>query len=210
MGAYMMLITPGVPLLGVVPVHGVYETPKFSFTCNGWFTNLTPTDAYRGAGRPEASFAIERAMDMLAGEVGVGPDEIRRRNYINGGEEFDRLDESGRAVVRLGPLPAQPRRGPRAGRLSTGFATEQQRRRDAARRSSSALGCAPMSRSVASPQPRAWVACNYAAGGWEHATVRMLPTGKVEVVSGSTPHGQGHETSWSQIIASKMGIDPPT
>ena len=71
MGAYMMLITPGVPLLGSFLYTGVYDVPAFGFTCDGYFTNLTPTDAYRGAGRPEASYAIERAMDLLAAEVGV-------------------------------------------------------------------------------------------------------------------------------------------
>ena len=71
MGAYMMLITPGVPLLGSFLYTGVYDIPNLAFTCDGYFTNLTPTDAYRGAGRPEASYAIERIMDMLAAEVGT-------------------------------------------------------------------------------------------------------------------------------------------
>ena len=89
MGAYLQLITPGVPLLGGFLYHGVYETPTFSFTFVGYFTNLTPTDAYRGAGRPEACYAIERAMDMLAAEVGVSATEIRRRSYVNGGDAFE-------------------------------------------------------------------------------------------------------------------------
>ena len=82
MGAYLQLITPGVPLLGAFLYHGLYDVPLYSFTCTGVFTNLTPTDAYRGAGRPEATYAIERAMDALAEAVGVGPDEIRSRNYV--------------------------------------------------------------------------------------------------------------------------------
>ena len=67
MGAYMMLITPGVPLLGSFLYTGVYDVPAFGFTCDGYFTNLTPTDAYRGAGRPEASYAIERAHGPVGG-----------------------------------------------------------------------------------------------------------------------------------------------
>ena len=102
MGAYMMLITPGVPLLGSFLYTGVYDVPAFGFTCDGYFTNLTPTDAYRGAGRPEASYAIERAMDMLAVEIGVGPDEIRRRNYLAGGEAFENLETASTLVFDSG------------------------------------------------------------------------------------------------------------
>ena len=82
MGAYLQLITAGVPLLGAFLYHGLYDVPLYSFTCTGVFTNMTPTDAYRGAGRPEATYAIERAMDQLGVAVGVGPDEIRSRNFI--------------------------------------------------------------------------------------------------------------------------------
>ena len=70
MGAYLQLVTPGIPLLGAFLYHGVYDVPAYSFTCTGVFTNKTPTDAYRGAGRPEATYAIERAIDALAREVG--------------------------------------------------------------------------------------------------------------------------------------------
>ena len=82
MGAYLQLVTPGVPLLGAFLYHGCYDIPNYSFVCTGVFTNMTPTDAYRGAGRPEATDAIERAMDSLAAAVGVDPAEIRRRNFI--------------------------------------------------------------------------------------------------------------------------------
>ena len=87
MGAYLQLVTPGIPLLGAFLYHGVYDVPAYSFRCTGLFTNKTPTDAYRGAGRPEATYAIERAMDALAPELGVAPEEIRRRNYI-GSDKF--------------------------------------------------------------------------------------------------------------------------
>src|SRR5581483_3873321 len=83
MGGYMMLITPGIPLLGAFLYHGVYDVAAYSFKCTGVFTTKTPTDAYRGAGRPEATYAIERAIDALAREVGVDPAEIRRRNFIS-------------------------------------------------------------------------------------------------------------------------------
>ena len=82
MGAYLQLVTPGIPILGAFLYSGVYDVPAYSFTCTSVFTNKTPTDAYRGAGRPEATYAIERAMESLARAVGVDPAEIRRRNFI--------------------------------------------------------------------------------------------------------------------------------
>ena len=83
MGAYLQLVTPGVPLLGAFLYGGVYEIPKaFDFSCTSVFTTMTPTDAYRGAGRPEATYAIEHAMDALARKIGLDPLELRRRNFI--------------------------------------------------------------------------------------------------------------------------------
>jgi aerobic carbon-monoxide dehydrogenase large subunit len=83
MGAYLQLVTPGIPLLGAFLYAGVYHLPKaYDFSCTSVFTTMTPTDAYRGAGRPEATYAIERAMDALARAVGVDPLELRRRNFI--------------------------------------------------------------------------------------------------------------------------------
>ncbi len=83
MGAYLQLVTPGIPLLGAFLYGGVYDLPQaYDFSCTGVFTTMTPTDAYRGAGRPEATYAIERAMDALARQMGVDPVELRQRNYI--------------------------------------------------------------------------------------------------------------------------------
>ncbi|MCB2027048.1 MAG: molybdopterin-dependent oxidoreductase, partial [Ottowia sp.] len=83
MGAYLQLVTPGIPLLGAFLYAGVYDLPlAYDFSCTSVFTTLTPTDAYRGAGRPEATYAIERAMDALADTMGIDPMELRRRNFI--------------------------------------------------------------------------------------------------------------------------------
>src|SRR5919108_5225767 len=82
MGAYLQLVTPGIPMLGAFIYHGVYDAEAYEFECTGVFTNKTPTDAYRGAGRPEATYAIERTMDALARRVGKDPIEIRRMNFI--------------------------------------------------------------------------------------------------------------------------------
>jgi carbon-monoxide dehydrogenase large subunit len=207
MGAYMMLITPGVPLLGSFLYTGVYEVPAFGFTCDGYFTNLTPTDAYRGAGRPEASYAIERAMDLLANQVGVGPDEIRRRNYLGGGEAFENLETASTLVFDSGHY--NPNLD--AALEASGYAdlrAQQQQRRDAGSTKHLGIGLCTYVEICGLAPSRALGGLNYGAGGWEHAVVRFLPTGKVEVVSGSTPHGQGHETSWSMIVADKLGIDP--
>src|SRR5215472_9219897 len=87
MGAYLMIVTPGVPLLGAFMFPGIYKMDAYSFRCTGIFTTKMPTDAYRGAGRPEATFAIERIMDELAVELGMDPLELRERNWIKH-EEF--------------------------------------------------------------------------------------------------------------------------
>ena len=87
MGAYLMLVTPGVPLLGAFMYPAIYKMDAYAFKCTGVFTTKMPTDAYRGAGRPEATFAIERIMDELAAELGMDPLEVRERNWIKH-EEF--------------------------------------------------------------------------------------------------------------------------
>lgn len=207
MGAYMMLITPGVPLLGSFLYTGVYEVPAFGFTCDGYFTNLTPTDAYRGAGRPEASYAIERMMDLLSYEVGVGPDEIRRRNYLAGGDKFEDLETASTLVFDSGHYTPNLDAALAMAKYDE-LRAEQQRRRDAGERKQLGIGLCTYVEICGLAPSRALAGLNYGAGGWEAGTVRLLPTGKVEVVSGSTPHGQGHETSWSQIVADKLGVDP--
>ncbi len=207
MGAYMMLITPGVPLLGSFLYTGVYDVPAFGFTCDGYFTNLTPTDAYRGAGRPEASYAIERAMDMLAAEVGIGPDEIRRRNYLAGGEAFTDLTTASSLVFDSGHYAPNLDMALEVSGY-TALREEQARRRAAGDTKHLGIGLCTYVEICGLAPSRALAGLNYGAGGWEHALIRFLPTGKVEVVSGSTPHGQGHETSWSMIVADKLGVDP--
>src|SRR5579859_3735207 len=86
MGAYLMLVTPGVPLLGAFMFNAIYKMDAYRFSCTGVFTTKTPTDAYRGAGRPEATYAIEHLLDDLAAELGVDPLELRERNWIRHGE----------------------------------------------------------------------------------------------------------------------------
>jgi carbon-monoxide dehydrogenase large subunit len=206
MGAYLQLVTPGIPLLGAFLYAGVYDLPKaYDFSCTSVFTTMTPTDAYRGAGRPEATYAIERAMDSLAAKIGVDPLELRRRNFIAtekypyeaySGLTYDSGNHDGAATKAAEMLGYDELR---AQQVSQNVEGSTKRLGVGVTSYFEMCGLAP-SRVLAS--------LNYSAGGWEAATVRVLPTSKVQVVSGSAPHGQGHETSWSMIVAEKMGISP--
>lgn len=204
MGAYMQLLTGGVPLLGGFLYHGIYDIPNYSFSCTGHFTNLVPTDAYRGAGRPEATFAIERAMDLLAQEVGIDVTEIRRRNFIPteafpyesaAGLVFDSGDYAPNLDIALSTVGYEKLRD------------QQQQRRDAGDSKLLGIGVVTYAEMCGLAPSRVLASLNFGAGGWEHATVRMLPTGVVQVVTGATPSGQGHETAWSQIVADKLGVE---
>jgi carbon-monoxide dehydrogenase large subunit len=205
MGAYLQLVTPGIPLLGAFLYHGVYDVPAYDFTCTGVFTNCTPTDAYRGAGRPEATYAIERAMDALAREVGVDVVEIRRRNYITP-DKFPYESIAG-LTYDSGDYAPTLDRALELARYDERRA-EQQRRRDAGERTHLGIGVATYVEMCGLAPSRVLASLSYGAGGWEAATVSVRPTGKVEVITGTSPHGQGHETSWSQIVGQRLGVDP--
>jgi carbon-monoxide dehydrogenase large subunit len=205
MGAYLQLVTPGIPLLGAFLYHGVYDVPAYSFTCTSVFTNKTPTDAYRGAGRPEATYAIERAIDVLAREVGIGPDEIRRRNYIKP-DQFPYASIAGLSFDSGNYEPTLDRALDLVG--YEGIRKEQADRRGTGSHKHIGVGISTYVEMCGLAPSRVLASLNYGAGGWEAATVRLLPTGVVQVVTGSTPHGQGHETSWSMIVADKFGISP--
>ena len=205
MGAYLQLVTPGIPLFGAFLFHGAYQVPLYSFTCTGVFTNLTPTDAYRGAGRPEATYAIERAMDALAEAVGVGPDEIRSRNFI----PADKFPYDTAAGLTFDSGDYQPA----LDRAKELIDWDGRRAEQAARRSEGStvhlgLGISSYVEMCGLAPSRVLASLNYSAGGWESATVRILPTCKVQVITGTTPHGQGHETCWSMIVADRLGVDP--
>ena len=205
MGAYLQLVTPGVPLLGAFLYHGCYDIAHYSFECTSVFTNKTPTDAYRGAGRPEATYAIERAMDSLAVAVGVTPEEIRSRNFI-ASEAFP-YDSCAGLTFDSGDYQAVLDKAVEMADLAGVRATQAQRRADGSNRQIG-IGFSSYVEMCGLAPSRVLASLNYGAGGWEAATVRVLPTAKVQVITGSTPHGQGHETSWSMIVADKLGIDP--
>jgi aerobic carbon-monoxide dehydrogenase large subunit len=203
MGAYLGLVTPGVPILGAFMFNAIYKFAAYHFACTNVFTNKAWTDAYRGAGRPEATYAIERLMDELAAELGADPLEVRERNWIKH-EEFPFSTVAG-LEYDSGNYEAATAKA----RELFGYddlRAEQKRRRDAKDPVQIGIGVSTFTEMCGLAPSRVLGSLSYGAGGWEHASVRMLPTGKVEVVTGSSPHGQGHETAWSQIVADRLGV----
>ncbi|MGB3593167.1 MAG: xanthine dehydrogenase family protein molybdopterin-binding subunit [Ornithinimicrobium sp.] len=203
MGAYLGLVTPGVPILGAFMYNSIYKFSSYRFTCTNVFTNKTWTDAYRGAGRPEATFAIERLMDDLADELGMDPMELRRKNWITH-EEFP-FDTVAGLQYDSGNYEAATDRAIELFDYEA-LRAEQKQRRESGDPVQLGLGISTFTEMCGLAPSRVLGALNYAAGGWEHASIRVLPTGKVEVITGVSAHGQGHETAWSQIVADRLGV----
>ncbi len=201
MGAYLMIITPGTPLLGAWVYGGAYDVQGYDFECTGVFTNQTPTDAYRGAGRPEATYAIERAVDALARRLERDPLEIRRLNFIT---EFPNTIASGLTIdsgdyhaaldKALELLDYGAVRGEQAERRAQGDTKEL------------GIGFSTYIEMCGLAPSRILGALRYAAGGWEATTIRCLPTGTVQVLTGTTPHGQSHDTTFAQVVADQLGV----
>jgi aerobic carbon-monoxide dehydrogenase large subunit len=205
MGAYLQLGSTVIPLLGAFMYCGVYTFDAYEFNCTGVFTNKTPTDAYRGAGRPESAFAIERMMDLLAAEIGISPVEVRRKNFY---EPFDEptTTPAGIQYDSMNMEPALDRAMELAGYED--LLAEQQRRRENNDPVQLGIGFSTYTEICGLAPTQISTNVFGGPGLWEMATVRMLPTGKAEVVTGTTPHGQGHVTSWSQIAADGLGVTP--
>jgi carbon-monoxide dehydrogenase large subunit len=203
MGAYLMLVTPGVPLLGAFMYNAIYKMDAYRFCCSGIFTTKTPTDAYRGAGRPEATFAIERLIDDLAAQLDVDPLELRMRNWIKH-EEFPYTTIAG-LTYDSGNYEAATATARQLFHYDE-LRKEQSERNAAYSPKRLGIGISTFTEMCGLAPSRVLGSLAYAAGGWEHAAIRMLPTGKVEVVTGSSAHGQGHETAWSQIVADQLGV----
>jgi aerobic carbon-monoxide dehydrogenase large subunit len=207
LGAYLSTIAPGIPttLYGRM-VAGCYKIPNIHVDVKGVYTNTAMVDAYRGAGRPEATYVIERTCDLVADATGIDPAEVRRRNFIQP-EDFP-------YDTGLGMLPYDS--GNYAPALDkalqqVGYATlveEQSKRR--ANGSNKLLGIGLSSYvEVCGVAPSKWIGLSgqgWGAGLWESAEVRVYLTGKVSVTTGSLPHGQGHETTFAQIVSDELGI----
>ena len=179
MGAYLELVTPGIPLLGAWIYSGPYEIPNYSVTFTGVFTHTTPTDAYRGAGRPEATYVLERTMDALARELGMDPVELRRKNFV---KEFPHTMASG-LTIDSGDYDAT------LDRLLELLDLDAIRADQAARRASGdvkqiGVGFSTYNEMCGLAPSRILGAIRYAVGGWDAATIRFQPLGSVQVVIG--------------------------
>ncbi len=203
LGSYVSLVGGGVPVLGAFMFNAIYKFPAYQFKVQTVLTNKAWTDAYRGAGRPEATFAIERLMDELAHELGVDPLEIREKNWIKH-EEFPFTTVAG-LEYDTGNYEQATAEAKRIFGYDE-LRAEQQRRREANDPVQLGIGVSTFTEMCGLAPSRVLGQLSYGAGGWEHASVRMLPTGKVEVITGASAHGQGHETAWSQIVADRLGV----
>ncbi len=198
MGAYYQLLTPAIPTLTGLMLCGPYKIPAVRMTKKAVFTNKMSTDAYRGAGRPEATFLLERMMDLAAKELGIDPAEIRRKNFIQP-HQFPYTTPHG-ITYDSGNYEAALNRALELVEYEK-WRKEQQQARQQGRflgiGISSYVEICGMGPSRAMP-----------AGGWESATVRVEPSGKVVVLTGAHPHGQGEETSFTQIVVDELGVAP--
>ncbi|MGZ4868509.1 MAG: xanthine dehydrogenase family protein molybdopterin-binding subunit, partial [Candidatus Angelobacter sp.] len=196
MGSYFQLLTPAMPTLTGLMLSGCYKIPAIQINITATFTNKMATDAYRGAGRPEATYVVERAADLVAAELGMDPVEVRRKNFpqpnefpfktatglfYDSGNYQGALDKALK-MADYTKLREDQKKARKEGRImGIGVSTYVE---------ICALG-------PSSAMP---------AGGWESATVRIEPTGKVTILTGASPHGQGEETSFAQIAADELGV----
>ncbi|MEO7753220.1 MAG: xanthine dehydrogenase family protein molybdopterin-binding subunit [Terracoccus sp.] len=203
MGAYIGVVGGGVPVLGAWMYNSIYKFPAYQFTCQTVLTNKTWVDAYRGAGRPEATYAIERIMDELAAEVGVDPLAIREQNWITE-DEFPFTSVAGMTYDSGSYEKATAKAKELFGYDE--LRAEQKQRRESGDPVQLGIGISTFTEMCGLAPSRVLGSLDYGAGGWEHASIRMLATGKVEVLTGASAHGQGHETAWSQIVADRLGV----
>jgi len=199
LGAYHQLLTPAIPTLTGLMQTGPYRIPALDTRVTGVFTNKVATDAYRGAGRPEATYICERAIDLIAHDLGLDPVDVRRRNFPSASEfpfttatglQYDTGDyvkalDRAVEIADYRALRAEQREARARGRyLGVGISTY--------------VEICALGPSAAAPPGVGW---------WESATVRVEPSGKVTVMTGASPHGQGQETSFAQIAADMLGVD---
>jgi aerobic carbon-monoxide dehydrogenase large subunit len=204
-GAYNMILTPLIPSLGAFVMGGCYKIPNVQTDITGVFTNKAPTDAIRGAWRPEATQMIEVTLDQLAHELGIDPLEIRRRNFIPM-EDFPAATATG-VVYDSGNYHGTLDKLMEHVDVAAFRAEQEQLRSEGVYRGigfctwTEICGLAPSR--VTGP-----AGVGVQAGLWESAMVRVHNTGAVTVYTGTSPHGQGLETAMAQIVADKLGVDP--
>ncbi len=200
LGAYLSTFSTAVPtILYATLLAGQYATPKIVATVTAVFTNTSPVDAYRGAGRPEATYTVERIVETAARELGIDPAELRRRNFIT---TFPYATPVG-LTYDTGDYDATMRRAIELAEVS-GF--EARKAASAARGLKRGLGYSAYIEACGIAPSSVAGALGARAGLFEAGEVRVHPTGKVTVFTGSHSHGQGHETTFAQVVADKLGI----
>jgi aerobic carbon-monoxide dehydrogenase large subunit len=196
LGAYAQLLTASVPRNTGLMASGCYRIPHVFAEIVEAFTNQTPTDAYRGAGRPEAAFSIERVADAVARALKLDPAEVRRRNFISP-EAFPHKTATGATYDSGNYAQALDK----ALQIVGYPALREEQRKLRARGRYLGIGLSSYVEITG-----LGAAAGLPGGSWESATVRVEPTGKVTVLTGSSPHGQGEETTFAQIVSDRLGV----
>ncbi len=200
-GAYFSIVSPGVAsVLHVLILPGPYKVEAFDYVSHAVFTNTVMLDADRGAGRPEAIFLLERMMDIVADELGIDPYELRKKNYLEPGEN----------VKTVTGLVYDSVDFPKAVRKFEEVVNYQELRRmqEEARKEGRYIGIGVVSSiDICGFSPsKVTFSVGLQAGQWENAVVRVHPTGKVTVLTGTHGHGQGSDTTYAQIVSGVLGI----
>jgi carbon-monoxide dehydrogenase large subunit len=204
MGAYLQAFAPvSATILHAFIIPGPYRLPAFDVEVRGAYTNTTPVDAYRGAGRPEATYAMERIIDRLADEIGMDPAELRRKNFIPA-DAFPFNTISGITYDSGNYAPALDR----ALAMADYKGFEKRRAEAKTRGKYRGIGISSYVEICGLAPSKANAALGVGWGGYESARIRVHATGTVQVFTGTSPHGQSHETSWAQIAADALGISP--
>ena len=203
MGAYLSTAAPGIPtILHGLMLSGCYTIPALKEDVYGVYTNGVPVEAYRGAGRPEATFMLERLIDMLANELDIDPADVRRKNFI---PKFD----DGHEVVTTLNYDSGDYPGALEKLLEhTGYkALREKQKAGPSNGKHLGLGLSSYVEICGLGPSQVAGAIGFQGGLWESAIVRFHPTGKVHVFIGASPHGQGEETTFAQIVADEIGVD---
>ena len=203
MGAYLSTAAPGIPtILHGLMLSAVYNLPAVKEDVHGIYTNTTPVEAYRGAGRPEATFMLERMMDKLAVQLKIDPADVRLKNMI------PRFENGHNVITGLtydsGDSPAGLKK------VLDHVKYKDLRREQANARKNGrylGIGLASYVEICGLGPSQVAGAIGFQGGLWESAIVRVHPTGKVQVFIGASPHGQGEETTFAQLIANEIGVD---
>jgi carbon-monoxide dehydrogenase large subunit len=200
LGAYMSTFSSSVPTyLYATLLSGQYNIPNIYCEVDAVYTNTVPVDAYRGAGRPEATFVVERLVEAAARELSVDPAELRKRNFIS---QFPHQTPV-ILTYDAGDYNASLKKAMELADYK-GFA---KRKRDSARNGKlRGIGLSAYIEACGIAPSQAVGSLGAGVGLWESAEVRVNPTGSVEVLTGAHSHGQGHETTFAQLVCERLGI----